>query len=500
MANSGFVITDIGMSVASVANVGGPLINPVKFRVGYDVGYSLDPEVLRGRTALNGAILYEGYLEGYTRVDGDTIMLILPMNYLVGNFSFGEVGIYLEDDTLFAICVFTERIEKIRSNDLSQTGNSYNMRAFLKLAQGAALIQPPDASLDTAKWGELESVAGLTRPSSSASNAYLTHTSTETGVPIIAVRSDDNSWKFPGYTRNLGERNVSLGSTRDVIVSNVGMRFTPIDPDVIPPGKYLIQFMSGNLIGVVRTIKWSNQSSFELTEALPQDPVTNSRFEIWQSQSSFVDDQFVRRDSGLYIPELDRATFMNVSERVDYIPVTKLPDILKDEDKLSLLTPGTVFYTAGDQVPEGCFEPNGGAISRAVYPELFDVIGTSYGMGNGTTTFNLPDFRGEFIRTLDNGRGVDPGRLRGTIQLGQIQRHHHVVPLGTNNTPDPANGIAPFGSTLNNAKYGLDRDAWGAYWPHTNDGSAFDGQVNSSGVIGNETRPRNVALMALIKY
>ena len=499
MANSGFIITDVGMSVASVANVGGPLINPVKFKVGYDVGYSLDPEVLRHRTALNGPILYEGYLEGYTRVDDDTIMLVLPMNYLVGNFSFGEVGIYLQDGTLFALCVFTERIEKIRSNDLNQTGNSYNLRAFLKLAQGAALIQPPEASLDTAKWGELDSVSGLTRPSSSTSNAYLTHSETETGVPIIAVKSNDNLWKFPGYSRYLGEVNIMLGSTRTTIVANVGARFVPIDVP-IPKGKYLVQFVSGNLIGVVREVIFSNQSSFEMSDALPQDPAISSRLEIWQSQTSFVDDQFVRRDSGLFIPETARNVLMGIAERADFIPMTKLPDLLKDEDRFSLVPTGTLSYTASNTVPDGFLEANGAAISRSAYPELFVEIGTSYGLGNGTTTFNLPDLRGEFLRGLDNGRGVDPGRLRGTIQRGQLQRHKHVVPLGTNMAPDEASGIAPFGATNTSAKYGLDRDAWGAYWPHTNDGSAFDGQVNTSGIVGNETRPRNVAFMTLIKY
>ena len=142
MSNSGFVITDSGLHAASVANEGGPLIHLTKFRVGYGVNYALDPDVLRHKTDLEGPILYEGHLEGYRVVDQDTIEITCPMGYEVGNFAFGEAGLYLEDGTLFAVCVFEDRVSKIRSNDLSQTGNRYNIRAFLKLAQGASLIQP----------------------------------------------------------------------------------------------------------------------------------------------------------------------------------------------------------------------------------------------------------------------------------------------------------------------------------------------------------------------
>ena len=59
---------------------------------------------------------------------------------------------------------------------------------------------------------------------------------------------------------------------------------------------------------------------------------------------------------------------------------------------------------------------NGSAVSRATYADLFTAIGTTFGIGNGSTTFNLPDLRGEFIRGWDNGRNVDPGRALGSFQ------------------------------------------------------------------------------------
>jgi len=56
----------------------------------------------------------------------------------------------------------------------------------------------------------------------------------------------------------------------------------------------------------------------------------------------------------------------------------------------------------------GYLECDGSAISRTLYDELFDAIGTRYGIGDGATTFNLPDLRGLFDRHWDHGAGVDP--------------------------------------------------------------------------------------------
>jgi len=69
--------------------------------------------------------------------------------------------------------------------------------------------------------------------------------------------------------------------------------------------------------------------------------------------------------------------------------------------------------------PSGWLPCNGAAVSRTTYAALFARIGTTYGAGNGSTTFNLPDLRGEFLRGLDDGRGLDMGRtLSATAQDG----------------------------------------------------------------------------------
>jgi len=84
---------------------------------------------------------------------------------------------------------------------------------------------------------------------------------------------------------------------------------------------------------------------------------------------------------------------------------------------ISISSPaGAVMFFAMTSAPTGWLEANGDAVSRTTYAALFSAIGTVYGAGDGSTTFNLPDLRGEFIRGADGGRGVDSGRVMGSFQ------------------------------------------------------------------------------------
>lgn len=142
---------------------------------------------------------------------------------------------------------------------------------------------------------------------------------------------------------------------------------------------------------------------------------------------------------------------------------------------------GTVAYFAANAVPAGWLKANGAAVSRTAYAALFLVIGTTYGAGNGSTTFNLPDCRGEFLRGLDDGRGVDAGRVIGGSQGDAVIAHTHYI---------KRNG---------NASQGPDQTGFAA--------AGFDGNNNGpiatytqSPAGATETRPRNIAMLACIKF
>lgn len=131
--------------------------------------------------------------------------------------------------------------------------------------------------------------------------------------------------------------------------------------------------------------------------------------------------------------------------------------------------------------PAGYLECNGAAVGRATYAALFAAIGTSYGVGDGSTTFTLPDLRGEFVRGLDNGRGVDSGRAIGSAQAGQNAAHTH--------------SIGPFfrGKADGNAPINPEGVVFDIPGP-----TAIPPATGSSG--GTEARPRNVALMYIVRF
>lgn len=87
--------------------------------------------------------------------------------------------------------------------------------------------------------------------------------------------------------------------------------------------------------------------------------------------------------------------------------------------------PGTVTMFAGLAAPSGWFFCRGQAVSRTTYSALFGVIGTQWGIGDGSTTFTLPDSRGEFFRGFDAGRGIDVGRTFASFQADEFKSHDH---------------------------------------------------------------------------
>ena len=178
---------------------------------------------------------------------------------------------------------------------------------------------------------------------------------------------------------------------------------------------------------------------------------------------------------------------------------------------------GSVFCMAVATVPSGYLECNGAAVSRTTYAALFAIIGTNYGTGNGSSTFNLPDLRGEFVRGFDNGRGADSGRSIASSQSASNASHNHSISLsGTTSTKSLTGSVQRISETFNNSGSTTGvfskQTGFGANFtpgaPDVNDTGAFsiDASHNhtfsasgTSGSQGSEARPRNVAMMYIIK-
>lgn len=117
----------------------------------------------------------------------------------------------------------------------------------------------------------------------------------------------------------------------------------------------------------------------------------------------------------------------NLSDVQDKATARTNLDIFSKDETRQMAPAGLVAHFARSTAPAGWLKANGAAVSRSAYAELFAAIGTTYGAGDGFTTFNLPDLRGEFVRGWDDGRGVDGGRELGSGQAGAQQSHSHTA-------------------------------------------------------------------------
>jgi len=135
--------------------------------------------------------------------------------------------------------------------------------------------------------------------------------------------------------------------------------------------------------------------------------------------------------------------------------------------------------------PSGYLECDGSSLSRTTYAALYAVLGVTYGNVDGNT-FNLPDYRGEFLRVWDNGAAVDPDRASrtdrgdgtagdnmGTKQADQYKSHSHSRQFYTGS---------------------------GSSGPSKSD-NALNSTTPSTGASGgNETRGTNVYVMVAMRY
>lgn len=157
-----------------------------------------------------------------------------------------------------------------------------------------------------------------------------------------------------------------------------------------------------------------------------------------------------------------------------------------------IFSTGQIIGWPGTSVPSYALECDGANVSRSTYARLFAKVGTTYGVGDGSTTFTLPDYRGRFLRGFDNAAGTDPdaasrtdrgdgttGDAVGTVQADEFKSHTHTTTLAFSNTSGASSRIE-------------------AQWNIANGGTT--NAFGSSAAGGStETRPKNISVMYCIK-
>ena len=177
---------------------------------------------------------------------------------------------------------------------------------------------------------------------------------------------------------------------------------------------------------------------------------------------------------------------------------------------------GSVHMMATTTAPSGYIECDGRAVNRTTEAALFAVIGTTWGAGDGSSTFNLPDLRGEFVRGWDNGKGTDSSRSFASSQTDSNKEHNHTATSTTSISPSDHNHVFPGDDQLSFTANGQ------GGWTNRQTGTFnYDARSSTSGagIIyrtsdatltaststsiandgGSEARPRNIAMMYVIK-
>jgi len=175
-----------------------------------------------------------------------------------------------------------------------------------------------------------------------------------------------------------------------------------------------------------------------------------------------------RTISAIVNADIDAAAAISGSKIAnDSIAVAKLVTAVQD----AFVPAGAVQAFAMNSAPSGWLAADGSAVSRTTYAALFSAIGTTYGSGDGSTTFAVPDLRGYFVRgSGTNSDGTAAGTF-GAKQADDFKAHTHTTGQGIVGTV----GAAAF--------------AGGPF--------AITTATGSTG--GTETRPKNIAMLYCIK-
>ena len=168
-------------------------------------------------------------------------------------------------------------------------------------------------------------------------------------------------------------------------------------------------------------------------------------------------------------------------------------------DQFSYVPAGTVLPFAGDTAPSGWAICNGDPVSRTDYAELFTAIGELWGVGDGSTTFNLPDMRGQFLRGKDYGRHLIDGKGNpdGDLDVGVYTEDAIRNMTGRTYTFSGGSTTRPDSGIFDHTNAG---NAIIEYSPNRNFSTNYvDFNASRQVPTASDNRPKNVTVNYIIK-
>ena len=299
----------------------------------------------------------------------------------------------------------------------------------------------------------------------------------ETNLGLATIAS-------PTFTGNVG---VPAGTVSSLPIrrsddTNTGIYFSAADTLDIATG------------GTRRAHFDSNGITIRDRKALRLRDTSNSNFVAIQAPSN------VASDITLTLPSSDgNANDVLQSDGSGNLSFAALPQAVPT---------GSVHLMATTTAPSGYLKCNGAAVSRTTESALFAIIGTTWGEGDGSTTFNLPDLRGEFVRGWADNGSVDSGRSFASSQSDQNKQHNHGVtdPGHGHSVNDPGHFHNVAYSNSDSGDGVIEESGVGlsGYEPTETATTGIAVNLGHTGISinndgGSEARPRNIAMMYVIK-
>lgn len=276
-----FTIVNGGITAVNNAQGGGPAVDITTFKVGSSYNYT--PATTD--TALHGTALYSGTVYDYSTAGTDTVTFVCVMDNTVGNFSFGEVGLYLSDGTLFALASLPNLQTKTKTDTANHvSGDTIKINAVCTLSGVVPTLNLTLVQATNAKIVQVTHVSDLQPPSVAGANAYLTSDTDEIGLPIWCLYDQATAWYFPTHHEQIVENKQVTGtsSTTTVVSTAIGnlVEASPL------AGKYIVLFTTGANAGLARLVTAGANNQITFSPALSNAPAVNDYFSILKSNHS----------------------------------------------------------------------------------------------------------------------------------------------------------------------------------------------------------------------
>lgn len=256
-----FILTDIGVSTIQSMTVP-PLL------ASYSLGSGYNYTPVATQTALSGSVLYQGAPSHPVVESPNLLRYVIVIDASVGDFSYGEVGLFLPGGDMFAIGTSSTLIRKNSVSSFS--GNNVVIDCYVPVT--GVNYDPYTGVANSASPAQavaVGSIDSLPIADQAESNLYIVPSRVLGNNASSIATANAGMWSVTGYVSepNIGTASSSTGST--VTVS--GWSPSTLPPAVTFPGEYLIQFNTGSAAGIIRSV-----ASFNSVQVVLENPLSGS--------------------------------------------------------------------------------------------------------------------------------------------------------------------------------------------------------------------------------